>query len=59
MTLPIYLVAWSWSGLVGGVGRAGGGPSLGLRGCLCRRGACRVHVGADHAGIWDRRNEVL
>lgn len=59
VTLPTYLVGWGWSGLVGGVGRAGGGPSLGLWGCLCSRGACRVHVGADHAGICDRKDELL
>lgn len=59
MTLPTYLVAWGWSGLVGGVGRAGGGPSLGLWGCLCRRSSCRVHVGTDHAGICNRKDELL
>lgn len=56
--LPTYLVAWGWCGLVGRVGRAGGGPSLGLRGCLCPRGTCWVHVGADHARICDDKDEL-
>lgn len=59
MTLPTYLVAWGWSGLVGRVGRAGGGPRLGLWGCLCRRGTCWVHVGTDHAGICDKKDELV
>lgn len=57
-TLPTYLVAWGWSRLVRGVGRVGGGPGLGLRGCLCPRGTCWVHVGADHAGICDKKDEL-
>lgn len=46
-----YLVGLRGAGLVGRVGRAGGGPGRAWGGRLCACGPCRVHVGAHHAGV--------